>query len=926
MLFTRQRLGTHAFRIVTNVDSCDRFDVREQTKRFAYAPEKRLLPDEVVAQELPQDASSHKAASHEHVETVAAGLHHDSVRVRQAAALALGSLGLRGATHAGALAALMKDADPGVRRAAAIALGNLGKLAADQEEVLQQASASDADDDVRFHAAVALGIVQVQPFTARRRHHRSRQLPGPGLCRLRPQLSRYDAQAELCSRLFALGEKATCKVGYRGADCIGKTRSLWAVALNKLQEYVADGTIAAAVAIVAGRQEGQWRVAVALAQSSKQDICCQLIVVKLRGLLQRMRDLDVWPDVVSFNSLMGSSQGGFIVEVEVRHPGNLGISFLVQAALTGIYLPACTGYLTDLFLANHRLGWNNYTHFMCESLRAARPTFVSHGAAASSLADGPAETYDALKFIIFWLKHRCQPWRWALQLTRDCRDNASRASVLGFGYWSIALHVLQQLPATALQPDVRFGNEVLRDCATHSWQWSLQLLHFGGEPDLIRRNSALGATRSGGQWEVALGIASLLGAARLQVDAVGQAEVAGAIANAGRWALALSFFRGLSIQGHSLDTALCSLITTACVDASEWQRALHLLDDLTALRLQADAVSCNTRLWAVAANSWQSALRELACAAAAGRVDAVSLGSAISACGQTGRWRHSLRLLEQFNSETPFNEIACNAAIGACETATREACNADKGCVIDDPCSGGAPRSPKVTHKQRSPKAWCIMVRPAVAGSLLLVLYIAYMAKPTQYTLILATFEKDSPSDPSAEEAFRESSALPSELRRKLHSPVWVADDKGEVIAMLTGGSLDDWAKNPEYVLEEVTRRKVKLRFGTFEDRCCDNGGLGDHLDRLAAAVARDVDGLFGRSWAAKLQITPKESSLIACWKTTELIRLSRQLWPKHHEKVDPSMMDLSDMHDPTLLLQGLPQTHLDAMDDGSCGPKHSKT
>lgn len=123
---------------------------QEQTKRFAYAPEKRLLPDEVVAQ----------AASHEHVETVAAGLHHDSVRVRQAAALALGSLGLRGATHAGALAALMKDSDPGVRRAAAIALGNLGKLAADQEEVLQQASASDADDDVRFHAAVALGIVQ----------------------------------------------------------------------------------------------------------------------------------------------------------------------------------------------------------------------------------------------------------------------------------------------------------------------------------------------------------------------------------------------------------------------------------------------------------------------------------------------------------------------------------------------------------------------------------------------------------------------------------------------------------------------------------------------------------------------------------------------------------------------------------------------
>eukprot|EP00439_Symbiodinium_sp_Y106_P081530 s741_g20.t1 len=133
---------------------------REQTQRFIYAPEKRLLPDETLAQELPRDASSRQAAGHEHVETVASGLHHDSARVRQAAALALGSLGLRGATHAGALAALMKDSDPGVRRAAAIALGNLGKLAADQEEVLQQSSACDADDDVRFHAAVALGIVQ----------------------------------------------------------------------------------------------------------------------------------------------------------------------------------------------------------------------------------------------------------------------------------------------------------------------------------------------------------------------------------------------------------------------------------------------------------------------------------------------------------------------------------------------------------------------------------------------------------------------------------------------------------------------------------------------------------------------------------------------------------------------------------------------
>ncbi|CAE7254128.1 unnamed protein product [Symbiodinium necroappetens] len=69
--------------------------------------------------------------------------------------------------------------------------------------------------------------------------------------------ARYDAQAELCTRLFALGEKATCKE---------RRRSLWAVALNKLQEMRSCATppneYSLSSAIVAGQQEGQWRVAV----------------------------------------------------------------------------------------------------------------------------------------------------------------------------------------------------------------------------------------------------------------------------------------------------------------------------------------------------------------------------------------------------------------------------------------------------------------------------------------------------------------------------------------------------------------------------------------------------------------------------------------------------------------------------------------
>eukprot|EP00439_Symbiodinium_sp_Y106_P082062 s741_g21.t1 len=73
----------------------------------------------------------------------------------------------------------------------------------------------------------------------------------------------HDAQAELCSRLFALGEKATCKE---------RRRHLWAAALHKLQEMHSCTTppneYSLSSAIVAGQQEGQWRIAVNILSGS----------------------------------------------------------------------------------------------------------------------------------------------------------------------------------------------------------------------------------------------------------------------------------------------------------------------------------------------------------------------------------------------------------------------------------------------------------------------------------------------------------------------------------------------------------------------------------------------------------------------------------------------------------------------------------
>lgn len=109
-------------------------------------------------------------------EDVASRLHHSEPVVRQAAAAALGALGEVAAEHVRQLASLIEDVDSGVRRAAAIALGNLGQRAVGHADALLAASQLDDDDDVRFHAAVALGMLGATSRVARcRSTGRSRQ-------------------------------------------------------------------------------------------------------------------------------------------------------------------------------------------------------------------------------------------------------------------------------------------------------------------------------------------------------------------------------------------------------------------------------------------------------------------------------------------------------------------------------------------------------------------------------------------------------------------------------------------------------------------------------------------------------------------------------------------------------------------------------
>ena len=127
---------------------------------------------ERVSQEVTKtkskDVSEVSAGTKAVSEDVASRLHHSEPVVRQAAAAALGALGEVAAEHISELAMLIQDVDSGVRRAAAIALGNLGQKAVGHADALLAASQLDDDDDVRFHAAVALGMLGATSKVAER--------------------------------------------------------------------------------------------------------------------------------------------------------------------------------------------------------------------------------------------------------------------------------------------------------------------------------------------------------------------------------------------------------------------------------------------------------------------------------------------------------------------------------------------------------------------------------------------------------------------------------------------------------------------------------------------------------------------------------------------------------------------------------------
>eukprot|EP00434_Breviolum_minutum_P011599 symbB.v1.2.010231.t1/scaffold667.1/size175007/14 len=460
-----------------------------------------------------------------------------------------------------------------------------------------------------------------------------------------------------------------------------------------------------------------------------------------------------------------------------------------------------------------------------------------------------------------------QDWRAALLLARGL---PGIGSVLSDSDWHLAVGVLHALPISSLQPDSLSVNQVIR--STESWQRATHLFWKFGCGDVIGINSALGSLKEGGRWDDAIALLQFSALRRLQPDVISSTEITSTLQRCHQWTFVLavlSRWSGLRTPASTVsvkhgngvaDGYIYTCAISACASVSLQENALLLLEELAVLCL-VDSISLNAVLESFSRTSeWSCALALLTASKTwSVRADLVSCRATISACERFGRWRHAgdlLRLSQEMGLQ--FDEIIYNSAISTCEKAQ---------------AMGQTNPAHKQSQNESAMSSW---FGKTLAGSIVAIVALAWqLGQPIEYTFMMVVFEESEELSATAAEAFK--APLPpdaqrrldsrrhmrfdlrSELLRKLGGPVWTTDAKGEVIALLLHGRLENWLRNPQYVLEDVTGRAAKMSFGTFEDACCLGAWM--HLGRIAKRL-QSLSQWEQQKWTAQLQLS-QETNLV---------------------------------------------------------------
>ncbi|CAE7549729.1 yju2 [Symbiodinium microadriaticum] len=238
-----------------------------------------------------------------------------------------------------------------------------------------------------------------------------------------------------------------------------------------------------------------------------------------------------------------------------------------------------------------------------------------------------------------------EDWPLALNCLREGRIaattpcwNAMIKAAAETGGWTMAVHLLQRLPADHLQPNI------------------------------MTSGSTLKAAERASEWDVALLLATSIPQRLLRGNVIIYNSLLSALSQASKWQAALHLLDSMAAQCQP-DSVSYNTTITACSRATQSQHAMELLSSMEHQSLQRSAISFNSAAGAFADGRWTSSLELLASmSTAAVAPNAGSCSAAMNACEKGGEWRWPLKALATARPGLA-NAVVYNAAMSACAQA-----------------------------------------------------------------------------------------------------------------------------------------------------------------------------------------------------------------------------------------------------------------
>ncbi|CAJ1440157.1 unnamed protein product [Effrenium voratum] len=393
------------------------------------------------------------------------------------------------------------------------------------------------------------------------------------------------------------------------------------------------------------------------------------------AVLERLRQEDLHPDVISYTSAMKACTSSSSWVVALGLFSDMQTCVTMDTVAYNVAIRACA--------AGSR--WQ---------LALALVLELSRGEKGSSLAPDVATFSTAMGAL-------GKRWPLALQLLELLRAsllkcdgisyNVAVSSCAGAAQWAHALSLLKASAASSVGPDRTLARSLLGGLdVAGTWRWTLQVLaelprfFVPGKLHLTSRTLAL---EQSGNWPAVLNSLSTLAMMRISPNsamyskAIGSCEARWPVAlhllEAAQWlrtprgaARAVRLWRWREAASLLGDLPRCRLAPdTVAASASgasaPWQRAGRQLSFLRSMRLKEDLPACNVVMKSCAADGrWQHVHHLLSVAQA--RALQPDIGG-ISICLRCD-WREAAALLVAAGRQRlRLDSVSCNAAISGCE-------------------------------------------------------------------------------------------------------------------------------------------------------------------------------------------------------------------------------------------------------------------